>query len=384
MPKDDQSRPVLRLWHPGRGSAFFLISPLASIFTSVRNSSASVLYSTDTAQDVRAFAHLHWGGYLAIQTESDLVAAYCDAGGHMPCYFARLNGGCLLASDATLLAEQAEITTGPDWQQVEEQLLFPGHFTAKTALRGVEELLPGQMLVISRGNIGVETLWQPHPTDNLYPVPAYEESIHRIHNALDQVQRSIAEAFPKALATVSGGLDSSIVASGYAEQGADPTFLTFYTDDPIGDERPYARAVAEASGAHLIEMPYAVQPFDQRSREAVFLPRPTHRFIGSAINSCLSDIASSQTAATIVNGYGGDNVFASLSSIRPAVDHIFSAEGLGAVGETAKNLQKLTGASYFALAHELARYALKTHRKIRRRPVQRDARFLKNARVRSD
>jgi asparagine synthase (glutamine-hydrolysing) len=330
----------------------------------------------DVPDDIGVFGGRYWGGYVAILANHDGIAVYRDAGGHMPCYFARLPGGAALASDAKLLADLPTFRARIDWAQIEEGLLFPGHFTQRTALQGMDELLPGHILMLRHGSLGTEAFWLPRPSSNSYPIPSYQESIRKVEDAIAQVHRSIAAAFPKAIVTVSGGLDSSIVADAYARRGGNATLLTFYTDDPVGDERQFARFLADGSNSKLVERPYVAYPFRHRDDEVAFLPRATHRFLGNSINDRLVETARSASAPVILNGYGGDNVFGTTSSIRPLVDHIMSADPLGVATVTLRDLQTLTGASHFALLAELTRYVLRTRRRIRKRPLSRDVRFL--------
>ena len=74
------------------------------------------------------------------------------------------------------------------------------------------------------------------------------EGVRLLRSATEDAFASVREEIESVVVTVSGGLDSSIVGALAAKHFRQVTFLTFFTADPYGDERPFARALAEGKG----------------------------------------------------------------------------------------------------------------------------------------
>src|SRR5207247_798191 len=107
-----------------------------------------------------------------------------------------------------------------------------------TALRGVEKLPPGHLLVAESGREHVERYWQLEPREE-------PPSLSDVREAVDAAVRRRLVADVPLGALLSGGIDSSIVVALMA-QASDRPVKTFTVGfgEPRYDERPYARAVA--------------------------------------------------------------------------------------------------------------------------------------------
>ncbi|AMK23201.1 asparagine synthase [Sphingobium sp. TKS] len=287
-----------------------------------------------------------WGSFVSIKRHVDgRVSVVRDPSGLQPCYFMEADGAFVFSSDVDLLVKGGFLTPAIDWAVLGETLLFPGNFHAATALRGVTELLPGEQATITRNGISIGTVWSPW--DIVVDVKmTYEDATRELRGALETVHRGLSSVSKQSLVTVSGGLDSSIIAALTSRDCTKTTLVTFYTDDPYGDERRYAQGLAEHLKCELLVLPYVAPELETCLTMRAFLPRPTNRGLAMGVDSTLRKLACKEESCMIFNGYGGDNVFCSLRSARPLSDAILHGRSLKLAGRVSRSLANLTGASY--------------------------------------
>lgn len=352
-----EARSFARIWS-GRRSVLYVDGPAVAIDHGAivgqifRRGSAGPLtqFSAADATLIAAGAgqfliDAHWGGYVAvIERASDTLVLRAPLG-DLPCLFAHVEGAIAIASDATLLA----CVTGYqaiDYAALARHLAAPDLRHAETCLAGVEELQGGLRLDVGDKEHRRVELWSPW---------RFAEDERQIHDAAE-AQRRVRDAVLHAVAQscrphgdvilrLSGGLDSSVVAAALHEAGIAAHALNLITSDKGGDERRYARLVAETHNIHLTECPRRLAAVDLERSMAAHLPRPTARaFVQAALGPAL-DLATSTRSGAIIDGGGGDNVFCSLQSIRPVVDCLAAGQGRARARRTARTIASLSQVS---------------------------------------
>ncbi|HZU52217.1 MAG TPA: asparagine synthase-related protein [Sphingomicrobium sp.] len=250
-----------------------------------------------------------------------------DPSGTFPCYYGRVRDVALFASDAELL-ELTGVSVEIDPEEVGRQLYRAFVPSSATALRGISELLAGSSVSISDDfAIGPqEPCWSPWDYVN-EPNVEREETAERLARIVRHCVAAWAVGRGRLLLSVSGGLDSSIIAACLARSAADTVCLTMFSEDPAGDERPFARALCSHLGIRLIERPYRLEDVDIAQALAPHLPRPRDRTQANAYERVHVDVAKDVGADTFVTGNGGDNVFGYSQSAAPIADR-FLAHGI--------------------------------------------------------
>ena len=268
----------------------------------------------------------YWGGYVAAIAGSHSVRILRDPSGLFPCYFARHGDFTIFASDADLL-----VATGAaidiDFEEIGRQLHRANVPAPATALRGIQELLAGFSLSLPASAGIQDPCWSPwnHVFDRREEPQAAAERLSRT------VRKGIeawASTRHHLLLSVSGGLDSSIIAACLAAAGARTTCLTLFSDDPAGDERAFARTLCEHLRMPLIERPYRLEDIDLKEPLAPHLPRPRDRTQANAYERVNLEVALKADADAFMTGNGGDNVFGYSQSAAPIADR-YLAEGIG-------------------------------------------------------
>jgi asparagine synthase (glutamine-hydrolysing) len=310
-----------------------------------------------------------WGAYVLIQPSPEgALTLLRDPSGPVP-VFHRYSGGLHLAASGPGLMQLAcSEPFRPDLHFLRHWLTYPFLRTERTGAEGVRELLPGTLI---RSRLERELLWSPWDHVGQAGRIDLEEATRRLR---EEMLRSIPAMVPDERGVVvqlSGGLDSSIIASALASAGRRFTAVTFATRSPDGDERRYAREVASRFGIELIEL---VEQEDVPDFTAVpeLAFRPPQTALLQPFEKLVADELRRSGARWVVNGAGGDNLFASLNSAAPAVDAL-RADGLRSAGAALADLSAIHDASRW----HVLRLAWRRAYRHQRTAWRREERFLK-------
>jgi len=279
----------------------------------------------------------YWGSYVALAGDeaSGELRILRDPSGAWPVYRTRAPSIWLASSDARLLSAVAPVRLAVDYAAVAARLARPGHHMARTALSGMEELLPGFMLTLGRAS-RVDAFWRPWDHAGVAPVgPAM------LRETVDRTIAALASSYDRLLVTVSGGLDSSIIAASLTAQGRDIALLTMATGDPRGDERGYVRLLADTLGLDFVSLGYDHSDIDIGHASSAHQPWPGARTFAQGYDRRRQQYAASIGAGAIFSGDGGDNVFGLTMSASPVVDRL-RADGIGPAFRTSLDIARLT------------------------------------------
>jgi asparagine synthase (glutamine-hydrolysing) len=227
-----------------------------------------------------------------------------DRVGKKPLLWTRLDDGTVaFASELKALLRLPGLRREPDPAALDAYLALQ-YVPTGTALRGVEKLPPGHVLVCEGGSVRVEPYWRLEPHEESRSDDEWLELVRRTIGAA--VQRRLVADVPLG-ALLSGGIDSSIVVSEMARaEGTVRTFTVGFGHEGY-DERAYARAVAERFGTEheeivvepdLVEvLPRLALAFDEPLGDEAALPQ----FL-------VSELARSHVTVALT-GDGGDEAF---------------------------------------------------------------------------
>lgn len=311
-----------------------------------------------------------WGDWLAFYRSASLFCAERAPLTGRPLYWARHKGGLLLASHLQLL-DGFGLATQIDWGFVAHGLAYRNLRTERTGLVGVSELLPGSRLLWDGASARVEQTWSPWPfVADRDPLPLAELA-PVLQHTLQAAVAAWVGARPDIMIELSGGLDSSIVAASLSAAGANCAAITFATPDADGDERYYARAVAERCAIELIEAEHDDRTVDLVRPPAHLHFRPGAYAVLGGIDQAFDD-AVGDREVSVFGGIGGDNVFAFDSTVAPILDAA-SHFGLGRrMFRTMRDVARASNASLW----DAARLSWRAWRKGPRRRWERDTTFL--------
>jgi asparagine synthase (glutamine-hydrolysing) len=311
---------------------------------------------------VSVLTRRYWGAYLAILTDGPALTIAREPLGTMACYYVQEGRSIMATSDVPLLTACRLFRPRISWANVAYRLSAPDLPVGTTALCGMDELLAGMALTASPGAVSVRPVWSPW--DHKGPTGETDQTAMaaQVARRVDQSVRSWASCATDRLLLASGGLDSSVVGTALAAAGAPFSCLTMTTADPLGDERLYARALAEQAGAPLFERAYETEDIDFDTSVSAHFPK----FFGMAheltLHKAMRDQAQILGVGSIWSGNGGDNVFYNTASVRPLIDRIL-VEGWGwALLDTARDVASVTQSSLRQVADAALRAWGRRHR----------------------
>lgn len=302
-------------------------------------------------------AKRYWGSYVAfLADERERVSIIRDPSGATACYVVRVGDDHVVTSDVRSCVSLGLIPLEIDWGGVCTHLLWPERRTGRTCIAGVRELMPGSRLVVQRGTVTEDSVWRP------WQFTAPERRIDDRHEAAEQVQAAVlgtlgawCSRYPRPLVSLSGGLDSSIVTvSATGSAGA----VTIMTHEALGDERAYARAVAERCSIDLLERRMEPGAIDPGCSNAASLPRPVSRLFGQELDRIWQQSLATSKADALFHGGGGDNVFCYLASATPYLDAVLARQPQAVQHAVLDSLSSMTRVSRWRIRRAAIRKAL--------------------------
>jgi asparagine synthase (glutamine-hydrolysing) len=316
------------LYQPGDRSALAALSTTAQ--------------AAITAAGGRRLIDFHWGSYVAILAEAPpaRIAVLHAPFGDLGCLVARRGGATLLASDVALLETLLGHSPAVAWEQLARHLMRSDANPRATCLEGVDQLRGGEQLTVDANGCAIETLWSPWDRPGK-PFGDPAEAAARLRDAVRMSVGARLSGYRHPLLMLSGGLDSTIVASCLAHAGQPFTSLNLVSADPSGDERRYARIAAGAYGCACIEARRDPRLVDVGRSDAAWLPRPQLRSFIQDSARIAAAAAARVGADVVIDGGGGDNVFCSLQSVAPLADALRAGEPFGRVVALARSIAEL-------------------------------------------
>jgi asparagine synthase (glutamine-hydrolysing) len=231
-----------------------------------------------------------------------------DPVGKKPLFYARIEGALAFASELPALLALLDRVPELDADAIADylQLGFIPH--PHSVYHGVAALPPGSTLVFThRGELQIRSFWAPthrpqYAGSRLEALEAVEEGVR------DAVRLRLRSDVPIGL-FLSGGIDSGLVAAYAAQAGArDLLCFVIEVDDPRLNEAPAALKTAERLGLPVERVPLRVAPLEAVERVPALYGQPFGD--SSAVPSYFVAQAASRHRKVVLNGDGGDEVFA--------------------------------------------------------------------------
>lgn len=231
-----------------------------------------------------------------------------DRFGIKPFYYAITGNVFYFASEPkTLLPFLPSIET--DIEALKDYLVFQFCLDSKTLFKGINELQPAHRLIIKDGGIKVDRYWEVYYHLDFYHTPKYfEDKLRALIE--DSIKYHIVSDVPVG-AYVSGGTDSSIVASVASQYKPDDEFMAFtgkFSYGELYDESAYARALADMRGMTLHEADITSSDFINNIRKVIYHLDFPVAGPGSFPQYQVSGLAA-RHRKVVLGGQGGDEIF---------------------------------------------------------------------------
>ncbi len=255
----------------------------------------------------QALIHRAWGRYVAVLRDRDGPPFILrDPTGAVECLTWTREAVTIVASDVPTSGLAAPIGLAVDWTGLNGLVARHGLGSQICPLAGVTVVAPGH---VRGGRAGEDhRLWSPgdfvrRPKPDVQPAD--------LARVVDATVAALARDRRAILVEISGGLDSAIVATSLARCGASVTqAINHYWPQPEGDERMWARGIAERCGYPLAEGARDLLRLDgEVLMRHAHGPRPGFNAQDPALDQDLADRALDLGADALFSGQGGDGVF---------------------------------------------------------------------------
>ncbi|MET3711767.1 asparagine synthase (glutamine-hydrolyzing) [Sphingomonas trueperi] len=298
-----------------------------------------------------------WGAYVGVRSRGGRTEILRDPSGALPCYRAEQSGSKLFASDLALLEAASGRRYPVAWEALGRVLYSAGLPTPETALAGIGDLRAGDIVMLDGVAEQTTTGWSPWAFADLRDEEDSAATAERLRRVVEHCVAGWASLYRSPLLSLSGGLDSSIVAACLGEAGSGAACLTLYTDDAAGDERTFAQLVCDAVGLPLSEHRYDLDAVDLSRPLGGHLPRPAGRVEAQPYEAAHRALARQIGADAFFTGNGGDNVFGYSHSAAALTDRaLHEGPGAGAFA-TLRDICRQTGAGPLRVTRAAMRLA---------------------------
>ena len=231
-----------------------------------------------------------------------------DRFGIKPFYYTKNSDGFFFASEIKgLVPFIQEIAT--DLNGLKDYLAFQFTLGEKTLFRTVQQLLPAHTLRVKNGDIRARRYWEvQYNLDWHHTKQYFQESVRELLQ--DSIRVHLRSDVPVG-SYLSGGIDSTIVASLARQVQREGDYLAFHGKFPKGpeyDESQYARIVAESCNMNLHETEITSEDFVSNIRKVIYHLDYPVAGPGSFPQYIVSKLASNQLKV-VLGGQGGDEIF---------------------------------------------------------------------------
>jgi asparagine synthase (glutamine-hydrolysing) len=246
-----------------------------------------------------------------------------------------------------------------NWDSITAQVIGEDYLTSETAINEIDSLECGESLQCNSAGRSKRAYWDPRYF-LAERVPAnFGDAAKTFRRATEYCVSAFASLHNRILVKLSGGLDSSIVLSSLSRAPHRPSITAVnYYSRGSGDERQFARCMANAADCRLVEHCRNQKLDLRRFLDCNRTVRPVLNFSAPDVEMRNNALARELDASAIFDGELGDNVFGSHPNLGALVECFrLSRFGRGFL-RVAVDYSMLTGQSLWrtlALARREAR-----------------------------
>jgi asparagine synthase (glutamine-hydrolysing) len=254
-----------------------------------------------------------WGSYVALAADparAERLEIFRDPTGAVECATWTSEGVRIVSSyPEAILACAPPLRFGIDWARLADVIARPAIVADQIALDGVVTVPPGTLVRFDGTQRSDRCLWSPVSFAQPMPSGADPSALPALVDACTGAWTSCSRV---AIAELSGGLDSAMVAAGNVAHDHRPVqrWYHYHASDPRGDERRFACPVADQLGLPLETIFCPDRPIGLADVDA--LPVGLRLSFGSANFIHDADLASRGKAIDadmLLTGNGGDALF---------------------------------------------------------------------------
>jgi asparagine synthase (glutamine-hydrolysing) len=315
----------------GRGVVLGTVFPRSYVDEFQDGSSpAPVKFDEDASEQLvrsagRDLIDRYWGSYVAFLNCPDRKRRWIirDPVGRIPCQYTRIENVDVYFVRITDIEPLSGVRRTVNQKFLRSYLMLGALSVRDTGINDVETLLPGECAEHSTTTRDRTFYWDAARFASDNHVTDERAAIDLTRRTVTACIHAWASRFDGLQLSLSGGLDSSIVAACLATAPTSPRIAArnFYASNPNSDERAYARLVAERFGFALTEedagTAYDLAPMTRIPRAVI----PAGTLVDVDYWSADANRQRTLGLAASFDGNGGDELFYRGAPLPGAVDH---------------------------------------------------------------
>jgi asparagine synthase (glutamine-hydrolysing) len=248
--------------------------------------------------------------FLIYDRRQKTILAARDHFGIKPLYYYADDKYLMCASEIKALLVHPAVKRDPNFDAIQEYLIFQYVLSGETFFKGIRKIFPGHYQVFDLVTSEVRSIkyWEPDFTVDTSHTQKY--FVERLRELLeDTVKLQLRSDVPVGT-YLSGGIDSSLITALAARNSSQElkTFTGAFKEGPRFDETPYAREVVSASGAQMFEVIPREDEFIELLPKLVYHMDEPAAGPGIFPQYMVSRLASREVKV-VLGGQGGDEIF---------------------------------------------------------------------------
>jgi asparagine synthase (glutamine-hydrolysing) len=269
----------------------------------------------------------YWGRYVAFVIDEKRRTTWVmrDPIGDLDCLSTSYEGVRLYFSNLSDCPWQCARELSINWRYVRATVAFFFTEARETGFNEVSRVLRGERVELTPAGERRHLLWNPATIAASEQVTDSRDAQLQLRSVTQACIDGWAACYERILLSLSGGLDSSIVAGCLRRSPARPevTCLNYYYNPGSGsDERRFARVVANRCDYRLIE---SEQDPHFRIDDVLTLQRhaaPTDAALAIGVRDGDRSVVAAEKSRARFTGFGGDQLFYQHSSQLACADHV--------------------------------------------------------------
>jgi len=260
----------------------------------------------------RSLISRYWGHYVAVLHYPERSSALVMRSPVSPlaCFHMRLETLSVFFSYFEDCAMLKLTALSVNWDSITAQVVGGDYLTNETAIKEISTLECGDSVECIRGDCIKRAYWNPQTFLIDRSLGCFSEATRAIRGSVDHCVNALSIDHKHILASLSGGLDSSIVLSALVRSPRKPGLTAVnYHSRGCGDERLHARRMAASVNCRLVEYARNDRLDLRRFHECNLTVRPVLNFSAPDVEARNTALARELNATAIFDGELGDNVF---------------------------------------------------------------------------